>query len=51
MKKQLASKMQNQVSAKSLKQQERKKLFAIALSTFLVVVIVSEGIRLVLLNG
>lgn len=51
MKKLLSSKMQGQVTAKAVQQRSRKKLFALALSTFLVLVVVSEGIRLALLNG
>ncbi|MDE0926504.1 MAG: hypothetical protein OR997_05480 [Methylophilaceae bacterium] len=47
----LSSKMQGRVAAKAVQQQSRKKLFVWALSTFLVLVVVSEGIRLALLNG
>ncbi|GEM_PF-1436593 len=47
----LSSKMQGRVAAKAVQQQSRKNLFVWALSTFLVLVVVSEGIRLALLNG
>jgi len=46
-----SSKMQGRVATKAVQQPSRKKLFVWALSTFLVLVVVSEGIRLALLNG
>lgn len=36
--------------AKAVERLDRKKLFAIALTTFLILVVVSEGIRVVLMN-
>ncbi len=50
MKKLLSSKGYQSKSVKTAEHLGRKKLFAIALSTFLILVVVSEGIRLVLMN-
>ena len=46
MKKSLSSKGYQSNGAKTAERLDRKKLFAIALSTFLILVVVSEGIRL-----
>jgi hypothetical protein len=51
MKKSLSSKMQSRISARAVQELSRKKRFTLALSTFLIVVVVSEIIRLALLNG
>lgn len=50
MKKLLSSEMHKRGSVKAVQRLDRKKIFAIALSTFLILVLVSEGIRLALLN-
>lgn len=50
MKKSLSSKDYQSNGAKTAERLDHKKLFAIALSTFLILVVVSEGIRLVLMN-
>lgn len=50
MKKLFSPKMQNRVSGKVVQRLDRKKVFTLALSTFLVLVVVSEGIRSALLN-
>ncbi len=51
MNKSLLSKMQSRVSARAVQELSRKKRFTLGLSTFLIVVVVSEIIRLALLNG
>jgi hypothetical protein len=48
MKKLLASKIQTRGTTKAASRVDSKKIFAIALSTFLVLVVVSEGVRLAL---
>jgi len=50
MKKLLLSKLQKRNSASAVQQIDRKKVFALALSTFLIVVVVSESVRLALLS-
>jgi len=50
MKKSLSSKMQSRISVRAVQDLGRKKRFILALSTFLIVVVVSEIIRLALLN-
>lgn len=50
MKKSLSSKGYQSNDGKTAERLDRKKLFAIALSNFLILVFVSESIRLVLMN-
>jgi hypothetical protein len=51
MKKTLSSKGYQSAARKGHTQIDRKKMFVLACSTFLILVVVSEGIRLVLTNG
>lgn len=50
MKKSLSFKGNQSNGAKTAERLDRKKFFAVALSTFLILVVVSEVIRLVLMN-
>ncbi len=50
MKKSLTFKGYESNGAKTAERLDRKKFFSIALSTFLILVVVTEGIRLVLMN-
>lgn len=46
----LSSKLQKHDSAKAVQQIDHKKVFALALSTFLILVAMSESVRLALLS-
>jgi len=50
MKKLLSLKLQKRDSGTAVQQIDRKKVFALALSTFLILVVVSENVRLALLS-
>lgn len=49
-KKLLSSTLQKRNSAKAVQQLDRKTIFALALSTLMMLVVVSEGVRLILLS-